>query len=176
MTRLADPATSALAELAAACRRALEADPGFGGRQKVRALIEGVLRDEAFLATYLRDDGPEREILYEDPALGFCILAHVYTGPRESAPHDHGPTWAIYGQARGRTVMSDWAVVDPASETRSGTVKRVRSYVLEPGMAHVYHEGDVHSPRRDGPTRLIRVEGRNMDGVRRLAYEIQPAG
>ncbi|HUG39650.1 MAG TPA: hypothetical protein VMM12_04160, partial [Longimicrobiales bacterium] len=107
MTQLADPTTTALAELATACRRALEADPGPDGRQKVRALIEGVLRDEAFLARYLRDDGPERKILYEDPALGFCILAHVYTGPRESAPHDHGPTWAIYGQARGRTVMSD---------------------------------------------------------------------
>jgi hypothetical protein len=25
-----------------------------------------------------------------------------------------------------------------------------------PGMAHVDHEGDLHSPRRDGPTKLIR--------------------
>ena len=38
-------------------------------------------------------------------------------------------------------------------------------------MAHVYNEGDLHSPRRDGPTRLIRVEGQNMDKVRRLRYE-----
>ena len=38
-------------------------------------------------------------------------------------------------------------------------------------MAHVYNEGDLHSPRRDGPTRLIRVEGRNMDHVRRLRYD-----
>jgi hypothetical protein len=37
-------------------------------------------------------------------------------------------------------------------------------------MAHVYHEGEVHSPRRDGPTRLIRIEGRNMDRLGRAAY------
>jgi hypothetical protein len=38
-------------------------------------------------------------------------------------------------------------------------------------MAHVYNEGDLHSPRREGPTRLIRIEGTNMDKVKRLAYE-----
>ena len=29
----------------------------------------------------------------------------------------------------------------------------------------------LHSPRREGPTRLIRIEGTNMDKVRRLSYE-----
>jgi hypothetical protein len=67
--------------------------------------------------------------------------------------------------------MSDWAMVEAASEDKPGKVRHVRSYTLEPGMAHVYNEGDLHSPRRDGPTRLIRVEGRNMDHVRRLRYE-----
>jgi len=52
-----------------------------------------------------------------------------------------------------------------------GKVRRLRSYALGPGMAHVYNEGDVHSPRRDGPTRLIRIEGANMERVRRLSYE-----
>jgi len=46
----------------------------------------------------------------------------------------------------------------------------VRAYRLTPGMAHVYNEGDVHSPRRDGPTRLIRIEGRNMDKVGRASF------
>ena len=38
-------------------------------------------------------------------------------------------------------------------------------------MAHVYNEGDVHSPRRAGPTRLIRIEGRNMDREKRFTFE-----
>ena len=39
-------------------------------------------------------------------------------------------------------------------------------------MAHVYNEGDLHSPKRSGPTGLIRIEGTNMDKVKRLKYEV----
>jgi predicted metal-dependent enzyme (double-stranded beta helix superfamily) len=162
--------TQTLDEFAAACHRVLAADAGPTGRQQVCALVRDLLKDEAFVARYLPDGAPERKVLYEDPQLGFCILGHVYEGARESAPHDHGPTWAIYGQAQGETIMSDWAVVEPPRDSKPGTVRHVRAYRLSPGMAHVYNEGDVHSPRRDGPTRLIRIEGRNMDKVGRAAF------
>lgn len=160
-----------LDQFADACHRILTEDPGPGGRTKVCALVQDVLQDEAFVATHLGDDVPERKILYEDPKLGFCILAHVYNGAKESQPHDHGPSWAIYGQARGETVMSDWAVVEPASENKPGKVRHVRAYPLKPGMAKAYNVGDVHSPRREGPTKLIRIEGTNMDKAKRLSYE-----
>ena len=162
--------TRTLDELAAACHRILVADAGPDGRRQVCALVRAVLVDEAFVAAHLPDGAPERKVLYEDPELGFCILAHVYEGARESAPHDHGPSWAIYGQARGETLMSDWEVVEPPRSGQPGRVRHVRAYRLTPGMAHVYNEGDVHSPRRDGPTRLIRIEGRNMDKVGRLSF------
>ncbi|HUM14235.1 MAG TPA: hypothetical protein VL086_00970 [Candidatus Nitrosotalea sp.] len=160
-----------LETFAKAAHDILTADPGPRGREKVRALVEEVLKDDAFIARHLGDDVPERKILYTDPQLGFCILGHVYRGAKESNPHDHGPSWAIYGQARGETLMNDWALVEKASESKAGKVRHVRSYPLKPGMAHVYNEGDLHSPRRDGPTRLIRIEGTNMDKVKRLAYE-----
>jgi hypothetical protein len=160
-----------LEAFAAECHRLLTAQPGPEGRRKVCALLQDVLKDDSFVATHLGDDVPERKILYQDPTLGFCILAHVYRGPKESQPHDHGPSWAIYGQARGETVMSDWTLLEPAAEGKPGKVRLARSYSLTPGAAHVYNEGDLHSPRRDGPTRLIRIEGTNMDKVRRLAYE-----
>ena len=160
-----------LESFATAAHDILTADPGPAGRARLRALVEDVLKDEAFVTRHLGDDVPERKILYTDPQLGFCILGHVYRGARESNPHDHGPTWAIYGQARGETLMNDWALVEPATESKPGKVRHVRSYPLKPGMAHVYNEGDLHSPRRDGPTRLIRIEGTNMDRVKRLAYE-----
>ena len=160
-----------LESFAAAAHDLLTAEPNPAGREKVRALLEDVLKDDAFVARHLTDDVPERKILYTDPQLGFCILAHNYKGAKESNPHDHGPSWAIYGQARGLTLMNDWALVEPATEARPGKVRHVRSYPLKPGMAHVYNEGDLHSPRRDGPTRLIRIEGTNMDKVKRLSYE-----
>ena len=96
--------------------RIIAAEPGPEGRAKVCALVQKACADEAFVAQYLPADGPERKILYEDPDFSFCILAHVYRDAKESAPHDHGPTWAIYGQASGQTVMSDWDMIEPASE------------------------------------------------------------
>jgi len=159
-----------LEQFAAECHRMLKADPGPAGRQQICALLQAVLKDDDFVTTHLGDHVPERKILYEDPELGFCILAHVYTGAREAAPHDHGPSWAIYGQARGETEMTDWELVEAATADQPGKVRRVKTYTLQPGMAYVYQEGQLHSPRRSGPTRLIRLEGMNMDKVRRLAY------
>jgi predicted metal-dependent enzyme (double-stranded beta helix superfamily) len=160
-----------LEQFAAECHRILKADPGPAGRQKVCTILQDVLQDNDFITTHLGDDVPERKVLYEDPELGFCILAHVHTDAKTSPPHDHGPTWAIYGQARGVTEMTDWALVEPASTEKPGKVRQAKVYTLTPGTAFVYNEGDLHSPRRSGPTRLIRFEGRNMDKVSRLRYE-----
>jgi len=160
-----------LEQFAAECRRILESTPGPAGRQKVSAVVQEMLKDDAFITRHVGDDVPERKILYEDGALGFCILAHNYVGAKESQPHDHGPSWAIYGQARGETIMSDWTVLEKPTEEKPGKVKLARSYPLKPGDAHVYNEGDVHSPRRDGSTKLIRIEGTNMSKVKRLAFE-----
>src|SRR6266850_848340 len=109
-----------LEAFSAACHRILSEDPGPKGREKVRTLVQDVLADATFIATHLRDDTPERKIIYEDPDLGFCILAHMYHGAKESNPHDHGPSWAIYGQARGETMMSDWEVVERPAENKPG--------------------------------------------------------
>jgi len=153
------------------CSRILNAEPGPAGREKVCALLRKALEDESFVASTLTDDVPERKVLYEDPKLGFVILAHHYRGAKESAPHDHGPYWAIYGQGRGETEMTDWDLVEPASEAKVGKVRRNRSYTLKPGMAYLYNEGDLHSPARADSTRLIRIEGKNMEKVKRFKFE-----
>jgi hypothetical protein len=160
-----------LEQFSSECHRILAEDPGVEGRKKVCALVQDVLKDEDFVATHLHDGVPERKILYEDPELGFCILGHVNHGARVSQPHDHGPTWAIYGQARGKTIMSDWAKLEPASEDKPGKVRLVKEYALLPGDAYLYNEGDLHSPRRESATRLIRIEGRNVEKIRRFPYE-----
>jgi predicted metal-dependent enzyme (double-stranded beta helix superfamily) len=160
-----------LEQFSSEAHRILTADPGPEGRRKVCELVQKACTDAEFVAKHLPDGGPDRKILYEDPDLGFCILGHVYHGAKQSAPHDHGPTWAIYGQAEGETVMTHWALVSPASEGHPGKVRHVRDYRLTPGAAHVYNEGDLHSPRRDGSTKLIRIEGKNVEKIRRFPYE-----
>jgi hypothetical protein len=153
------------------CHKVLAADPGPQGRVKVCEFVRKACADPEFVSKHLPEDGPERKILFEDPDLGFCILGHVNNGAKQSPPHDHGPTWAIYGQALGETIMTDWAMVSPASEAQTGKVKHVRDYALKPGDAYVYNEGDLHSPRREAATRLIRIEGRNVEKIRRFPYE-----
>lgn len=161
-----------LEEFAADCRSALKSDSGPGGREGVRECVQRALTDEEFLAAHLGAEATaERRILYEDPELDFCICAHVYNGPKQGEPHDHGPTWAIYGQAAGETDMTDWRIVTPADGDRPAKVEKVRSYRMKPGDAHVYEVGDVHAPYRDGPTRLIRIEGQNTDNVTRTPIE-----
>ena len=118
----------------------------------------------------LNDETPARQVIYEDTHLGFCILVHNYSGAKEAPPHDHGPSWAIYGQVRGETHMVDYERVAEPADGKPGKVRAVRSYKLEPGMAHIYNEREVHSPRRDGPTQLIRIEGTNMDHVKRDSF------
>jgi len=158
-------------QFAADCHRILKAEPNPAGRSKVCDLLRECLKDSQFVSKYLPDETPERKILYEDPELGFCILAHHYRGAKESPPHDHGPYWAIYGQAIGETEMSDYQLLEPAGPNKTGTVKKTRTYKLTPGIAHVYNEGDLHSPKRVDSTRLIRIEGRNMDNVKRYPFK-----
>ena len=67
--------------------------------------------------------------------------------------------------------MSDYELVEPATAEKPGKVRKTRSYKLTPGAAHVYNEGDLHSPSRAGATQLIRIEGTNMERVQRRPYE-----
>jgi hypothetical protein len=160
-----------LETFAAKCHDFIKAEPGPAGRQKVCSLLREVLLDEGFVGRYVDNNKAERHVLYEDAEFGFVILAHNYEGPKESAPHDHGPSWAIYGQARGETAMNDWSLLEAAGPEKTGKVKHVRTYNLTPGVAHLYNEGDLHSPSRKASTKLIRIEGINMEKVRRFKFE-----
>lgn len=160
-----------LDQFAAECKELLNAEPGAAGREKVATLLQEVLIDPEFVETYVPEGSPERTALYEDPELGFTILAHGFDGARTSSPHDHGSSWAIYGQASGITEMTEWDVVEAPTDAKAGKAKVNHIYDLKPGMAKVYNEGQLHSPRREASTRLIRIEGVNMDNVKRLPYE-----
>ena len=162
---------SAVELFAAECKDILTKDPGPAGRQKICSRLEELLRDARFVETAVTDKTPERHILYEDPDLGFCILAHNYTSAKTSPPHDHGPSWAIYGQARGETEMTDYARVAEPADGKPGKARPTRTYKLTPGVAHVYNEKVLHSPTRRGPTQLVRLEGLNMDRIKRDKFE-----
>ena len=162
-----------LEQFSADCRAALLKDRGPAGRELVRRYTERACSDPDFIAKYLGPDADaERRILYEDPDLHFCILAHVYKGAKNSTPHDHGPSWAVYSQVAGITEMTDWRLIEKPRDGRPGKVQKVRTYDLTPGTAHLYNEGDLHSPRRESETRLIRIEGVDLTKVKRDKFEV----
>jgi hypothetical protein len=159
-----------LAQLAADIRDALASDSGSAGKNKVCEHVSRALADASFVAAHLKDRAPgvpPREVLYEDPDLGFCICSHVYDGPAHGAPHDHGPSWAVYGQAAGATEMTDWKIVSKGGAGEPTLVEPAKTYVMHPGDAHLYDIGTVHSPKRDAPVKLLRIEGQNLDRVAR---------
>jgi len=164
--------TQILSDLASVCSTILHKTPGPEGRKKVAAHLSSVLADPANIEALIPAGTGERELLYQDPDLGFCILAHNYSGAKTSPPHDHGPSWAIYAQARGETEMNDYDLISAANAATPGKVRLARTYRLKPGDAHVYNEGDLHSPTRTAPTSLIRVEGTDMSKVKRFRYEL----
>lgn len=158
-------------------RAALKKDSSAAGLEAVKDCVEKALREPEMVAKYLPENADkERTILFEDPEMKFCICAHVYTGEKNGNPHDHGPTWAIYGQAVGETQMTDWKIVKPASGDEPALVEKTSTYTMKPGDAHVYPVGAVHAPYRSGPTRLIRIEGQNCDHIKRTKIkEAHPA-
>jgi hypothetical protein len=150
----------------------LSVDPGPAGRDRVRILLEEHLQDEAFVAEQLANQEVPRRVLYQDEELGFLVLGHVFPGARRTKPHDHGSSWAIYGQATGTTFMDEWEIVQRATAERPGKVRKLKTYELTPGHAHTCNEGVMHSPWREGPARMIRIEGGPIERETGIEYEI----
>jgi hypothetical protein len=157
-----------LEQLANDIRAALKADSGLVGKQAVCKLVSRALLDQEFVDSHLTaEQCRPRKVLYEDPELGFCICGHVYENAAHGAPHDHGSSWAIYGLAVGDTEMTDWHIVKAGEGDTPTLVEPTKIYVLKPGDCHFYDVGMVHSPKRSGPTKLVRIEGQNLDNVKR---------
>lgn len=153
-------------------RAALTNDQGPAGREKVRVLLEKLLANTTFVEEAV---GPAAPIgtrkLYEDTDLGFVVLAHCNPRPHRSPPHDHGSSWAVYGQAIKYTDMSEYRRVDSGAGAGEARLEKVKSYRLEPGRAGVYDVGAIHAIDYPEGSRFVRVTGRDLDHVKRLRYD-----
>jgi len=78
-----------LESFAADVKEILKQDPSPAGRERVRHLVQEALKDDKFIATYINDNTPDRQVVYEDPDLGFCVCAHVNRDAREARSEEH---------------------------------------------------------------------------------------
>ena len=160
-----------LDQFIADCRATLSRDPGPAGREEVRQKLERLLTNREFVAQTCGDDVPHGlKVLYEDQELGFQILAHVNDKARKSPPHDHGASWAIYGQATRHTDMIEWERTDNGGA--HAELKEVKRYRLNPGQAGIYEDGAIHSIDYPDRARFIRVTGTNLDKINRVRFDL----
>src|SRR5260370_19007670 len=155
------------------CRAILKRDGGPQGREQVRLKLEERTSSRDLVETYCGDHVPGGlKVLNGDAGLGFQILAHINDRARVSPPHDHGASWAIYGQATHYTDMIEWERQDNGSDPKKAKLKPVKKYRLLPGHAGIYQDGTIHSIDYPDYARFVRVTGTNLDKIERVRFDL----
>jgi predicted metal-dependent enzyme (double-stranded beta helix superfamily) len=157
-------------------KNAIKADPGNGGREKARDCLARLLKEKDFIAAHCSPDHPPgTKLLYRDPELDFNVLAHCFKGGAKSPPHDHGRSWAIYGQALGHTNVEVWRRKDGAKGDKQNgpaELEKIDSYELKAGDAGVFHPGIVHTVEFTPASRYIRVTGTDLNQEVQGVYDL----
>lgn len=136
-------------------------------RDQVRTKLELLLADADFLAGHVGPESdPGMQQIHQDQELGFCVLAYNMAAPRQSPPHDHGGSWAVYGQAEGYTDMTLWHESD-------GKVEAGRTFRLNAGQAGLFDIRDIHSIEYTAGAKFVRVTGVDMSGEPRRVFDPQ---
>jgi predicted metal-dependent enzyme (double-stranded beta helix superfamily) len=155
-------------------RATLQRGSGPAELESVRQRLAQLLTNDAFVE---RTCGPAAEgglhRLHVDDEFGFEVLAHVNEKARKSPPHDHGESWAIYGQAIGYTDMTEYRRVDDGSNPEQAKLEQTRRYRLNPGQVGVFAGSEIHAIDYPDKSRFIRVTGTNLDAIERVAYDEQ---
>jgi hypothetical protein len=152
----------------------LKADPGPTGHDRVRQNLEKLLQDKDFLATECGPDAkPGIRTIYRDKETGFNVLVHIYEGGKKGPPHDHGRSWAIYGQAAEWTDMTLWSRKDDGSKEGFADLKQEETFRLKPGDAGKFEVGQIHSIHFPDGAKFIRVTGADLDAIPTNRFDLE---
>jgi predicted metal-dependent enzyme (double-stranded beta helix superfamily) len=134
--------------------------------------LAALLRNPEFVAETFNDDTPpgKRE-LHHDPDTDVYVLAHVQSGGKKGSPHSHGSSWAVYGNARAFTDMTEWRRTNPESEPQA-VLEPVARYRMGPGDTKAYGPGVIHSTAHPEKAWVIRITGTDLDTIPR--YHFRP--
>jgi hypothetical protein len=129
--------------------------------------LSRLLVNPAFVAATFDDSMPPgKRVLHHDAELDFYVLAHVQEGAKTGKPHSHGASWAIYGNARNVTEMTEWRRVNPESDDHAELTAGAQ-YSLGPGQTRAYGPGVIHSTSHPQKAWVIRVTGTDLDRIPR---------
>jgi hypothetical protein len=162
-----------LDEFCADCRAAITADSGPDGREVIRGKLEQLLANQDFVDATLGENAQLGvHTLYKDEKFEFVVLAHINEEPSSSPPHDHGNSWAIYGQATEYTNMSEYRRLDGGEGDGEAKLEQVKAYRLTPGKAGLYDVRAIHAINYPANARFVRVTGRELELEPRLKFDM----
>jgi hypothetical protein len=145
---------------------------GEAGLPRVAEKVRELLANPAFVAaTWDASTPPGKRVLHHDPATDVYVLAHVHpAGRAPGAPHSHGTSWAVYGNAKGYTDMTIWQRVNSADDDHAELVI-AEQYRLAEGEARSYSAGAIHSTLQPEPAWVLRVTGTDLDVLPRFRFK-----
>jgi hypothetical protein len=151
-------------------RDILKSKPLADALPQVADRLSLLLANPAFVAeTFNTDMKPGKRELYHDNELDFYVLAHVQEGGKTGKPHSHGSSWAIYGNARASTQMTEWRRTNPETDDHVELVATSK-YSLTPGQTRAYGPGMMHSTSHPETAWVIRVTGTDLDKLPRYSF------
>jgi predicted metal-dependent enzyme (double-stranded beta helix superfamily) len=160
-----------LQQFCADTKNALKSLPGADARAAVADKLKGLLTDRDFIAANFSDQTQEgQRVIYADPELGFNVLVHHQRPGRRGQPHDHGGSWAIYGVARGHTVMTEWRRRDDGGKPGYAELEEAKTYRLEAGQSAAYGPHVIHNTHHPEGAWVVRVTGCDLDQIRRTRF------
>lgn len=147
------------------------AEKGQEGLSELAEKLKLLLANPAFVEeTFAGSSAPQRT-LYHDTDTDAYVLAHVQPAGKSGMPHSHGASWAIYGNARGNTEMTEWRRVNAASEDHA-VLEPSDHYVLRPGQTRAYGPHVIHSTSHPDGAWVIRITGTDLAKMPR--YHFRP--
>ncbi len=151
-------------------RAALQGQPLDLALPLIAGHLQDLLASDEFVAATFDDDTPAgKRLLHRDDATGFLVLAHVQAAGKGGAPHDHGASWAVYGNARGRTDMTEYRRVNDALEAHAVWMPQTR-YSLHSGQTRAYPSGTVHATAHPEKAWVLRITGTDLDQIPRYRF------
>lgn len=133
--------------------------------------LRGLLVNPAFVAATFDDAMPPgQRVLHHDPQTDAYVLAHVQAPGKQGTPHGHGPSWAIYGNARGTTEMTEWRRINPPGDDHA-ELAATEHYQLGPGQSRAYGLDAIHSTAHPEKAWVVRVTGTNLDLLARWRFD-----
>ncbi len=154
-------------------KTALTTQDGDAARETIRTQLEELLKNQGFISANCHEDAEVgAHVLYQDDELGFMVLNHVNDEGRKSPPHDHGESWAIYGQAVGHTDMSEFDRLDDEAEDGKAEVQKVNEYRLTPGLAGMFGPRQIHAINFIDGSRFIRVTGTDLAQIATRKFDM----